>query len=78
MNETVYLEVKGMHCKDCPKKVEKSLTKLVGVSEVKVQYETEDGYVTFNKELVSMIDIINRISKMGFEATPANEAPIKN
>ena len=78
MNETIYLEVKGMHCKDCPKKVERSLTKLEGVSEVKVYYETENGCVTFNKDLVSISDIINRIGKMGFEAKTAKEAPIKN
>ncbi|WP_085993289.1 heavy-metal-associated domain-containing protein [Oceanobacillus senegalensis] len=68
MNETVYLNVVGMHCPDCPKKVERSILKLDGVSKVEIDYETEHGFVTFNKKLTSFTEIINRIRKMGFEA----------
>ncbi|WP_042150115.1 heavy-metal-associated domain-containing protein [Paucisalibacillus sp. EB02] len=78
MNETIYLEVIGMHCQDCPKKVERSVSKLDGVSQVKVNYETENGYVTYNKELTDISDIMHRINKMGFEAKVSKEAPIKN
>ncbi|MFS0674516.1 heavy-metal-associated domain-containing protein [Ornithinibacillus sp. 179-J 7C1 HS] len=68
MNETIYIDIKGMHCPDCPKKVEKSLSKLVGVAEVSVNYETENGTVTFNRDLTSISEIVNRINKMGFTA----------
>ncbi|GGA75108.1 heavy-metal-associated domain-containing protein [Ornithinibacillus halotolerans] len=68
MNETLYIEVKGMHCPDCPAKVERTLTKLDGVSQVKIDFENENGYVIFKTGLTSTSDIINRINKMGFEA----------
>ena len=68
MMDTVYLAVKGMHCPDCPKKVERSISKLDGVTAVKVNYEGENGSVTFDKHFVSIADIINKINKMGFEA----------
>lgn len=68
MIETVYLDVKGMHCPDCPKKVERSVSKLDGVTEVKVSYATENGSVTFDNHFTSIADIINRINKMGFQA----------
>ncbi|BDH63043.1 hypothetical protein MTP04_31730 [Lysinibacillus sp. PLM2] len=77
MNETVYLEVKGLHCPDCPQKVEKSVLKIDGVSEVKVNYETENGFVTFNKELTSLNEIITRINTMGFEARASEPTAVK-
>lgn len=57
-----------MHCPDCPKKVERSLTKLNGVTEVNVNYQTESGNVTFHNQVTNIAEIINRINKMGFEA----------
>ncbi|WP_096271286.1 heavy-metal-associated domain-containing protein [Paucisalibacillus globulus] len=78
MSEIVFLEIKGMHCKDCPKKVERSISKLEGVSKVTVSYEDENGYVTFNSDLLSMNQIISRIKKMGFEANVIKEETIEN
>lgn len=75
MKETAYLLIKGMHCPKCPTKVERSLSKLAGVSEVKVDYEAEKGYVTFDNQLTSITDIKNRINKMGFEAETSQVTP---
>lgn len=74
MMETVYLDITGMHCPDCPAKVERSVSKLNGVRKVKVDYETESGYVTYNKKLISLTDIINRIDKLEFEAKTSQTA----
>lgn len=68
MKETVYLDIKGMHCTKCPTKVERSLSKLNGIHEVKVDYETEKGCVIFDNQSVNIQEIKSRISKMGFEA----------
>ncbi|WP_164669901.1 heavy-metal-associated domain-containing protein [Virgibacillus doumboii] len=68
MNEKMYLDVKGMHCPDCPAKIERVLSKMDGVSEVKVNLKTENGSVTFNNNITGTSEIINRINKMGFEA----------
>lgn len=68
MDEIVYIDVKGMHCPDCPSKIERTILKMHGVSQVKVNLETENGCVTFNNHLANISDIINKISKMGFEA----------
>lgn len=67
MSETIYLEVKGMHCPDCPAKIERTVNKMNGVIEIKVDYETEKGFVKFDSQLTSISDIINKIGKMGFE-----------
>lgn len=68
MCETILLEIKGMHCPDCPAKVERSLSKLDGVNQIKVNLESEKGYVTYNKSLISITDIVNKINGLGFEA----------
>ncbi|GIO25868.1 heavy-metal-associated domain-containing protein [Ornithinibacillus bavariensis] len=69
MEQTISLEIKGMHCPNCPAKIERSLTKLDGVSKVEVYYEEENGFVTFDPSKVDVVHIINRISKLGFDAT---------
>ena len=68
MRETILLEIKGMHCPDCPAKVERTLSKLAGVNQVTVDYESENGYVTYNQSLISIEAITERISGLGFEA----------
>ncbi|MFD1039385.1 heavy-metal-associated domain-containing protein [Virgibacillus byunsanensis] len=68
MNEIVYLDVKGMHCPDCPTKIEREISKMDGVTQIKVNLETENGCVTLNSNLTDISDIINKINKMGFEA----------
>lgn len=68
MEERVNLDIKGMHCPNCPAKVEKSVLKLEGVTQVKVDYESESCSVVFDNQLTSITDIINKINKMDFEA----------
>jgi copper chaperone CopZ len=78
LERTIYLEIKGMHCPNCPAKIERSLTKLDGVRHVEVNYEQEDGYVTINTNKLECAQIINRISKMGFEAKEKDMSKVTN
>ncbi|MGY0694222.1 cation transporter [Virgibacillus sp. FSP13] len=73
MNETAYLDIKGMHCVNCPIKVEKAISKMEGVIEIDVNWGSEKGCVTYDRNLVAISDIINRIHKMGFEAKETKE-----
>ncbi|MBR7554661.1 heavy-metal-associated domain-containing protein [Allobacillus sp. GCM10007491] len=68
MKKVIFLEVKGLHCPDCPSKVERSLSKMAGIEEVQIDYDTERGSVTFDNNLIGVPQIIKRISKMGFHA----------
>lgn len=67
MDKTVYLTVKGMHCPDCPTKIEKGISKMDGVTQIKVDLETEEGCVKYNSHLTDISDIVNEIREMGFE-----------
>jgi copper chaperone CopZ len=68
LRETILLEIKGMHCPDCPSKVERTLNKLKGINQVTVDYEVEQGCITYNQHLISIQDLESRISELGFEA----------
>lgn len=68
MIETAYMDIKGMHCINCPIKVEKAISKLDGVIEIDVNWENQKGCVTFERDKVTISDMVDRIYKMGFEA----------
>lgn len=68
MNETNYVELKGMHCPNCPPKIERAVSEMDGVTEISVNLATEKGRVTFDKSLTGISEIINKIHEVGFEA----------
>jgi Cu+-exporting ATPase len=68
MIETVYMDIKGMHCINCPIKIEKAFAKKDGVIEIEVNWGSEKGCVTFDSNLITIADIFDQIHKMGFEA----------
>ncbi|HEX6594312.1 MAG TPA: heavy metal translocating P-type ATPase [Bacillota bacterium] len=69
--QTNYLDVKGMYCSACSARIEKVVSKMDGVSSVHINLATETGRVTFNKNKISMKDIVSAINKIGFEAKTA-------
>lgn len=68
MIETIYLDIKGMHCINCPIKIENAISKMNGVIEIDVNGENQKGCVTFDRDQVKPKDMIDRIYKTGFEA----------
>ncbi|WP_066295232.1 heavy metal translocating P-type ATPase [Bacillus sp. FJAT-29937] len=68
MIETAHIEVKGMHCAACTTRIEKSVSKIDGVTDISVNLTTEKGRVSFEKNRTSISDIIQRINKIGFDA----------
>ncbi|MBY0121297.1 cation-translocating P-type ATPase [Bacillus sp. S/N-304-OC-R1] len=68
MIETAHIEVKGMHCAACTTRIEKSVSKIDGVTDIMVNLTTEKGRVSYEKNRTSVSEIIQRINKIGFEA----------
>src|SRR5699024_12097439 len=68
MDQTIHLDIKGMHCAACATRIEKAVSKIDGVTSIYVNLTTEKGQVTFNEHLTSIFDITHKISKIGFEA----------
>jgi len=60
--------VTGMTCASCVQTIEKATSKLDGVIESNVNLATEKMAVTYDPAVVSVSDIIQAVSKSGYEA----------
>ncbi|ETI67234.1 heavy metal translocating P-type ATPase [Neobacillus vireti] len=68
MVETAHIEVRGMHCAACTSRIERSVSKIDGVTDIIINLTTERGRISFHKNRTSMSEIIDKINKIGFEA----------
>lgn len=60
------LKITGMTCSACSARIERTLKKLEGINEAKVNFATEKLYVTFNEKVLSEENIISAIKKAGY------------
>ena len=68
----------GMHCAACVGRVEKAVSKLDGVEDVKVNLLTNKGTVTYTEgSTIGAAEVIAAIEKIGFEAHIATDADMK-
>ncbi|HLR63624.1 MAG TPA: heavy metal-associated domain-containing protein [Lentibacillus sp.] len=68
MNESIYLDIKGMHCSNCPTKIEKAVSAMAGVKDISVNLADENARITFNRNLIGISEVIDKIDNVGFEA----------
>ena len=68
--ETSTFDIGGMTCAACVSRVEKSLLKLDGVADARVNLATEVASVTFSVEALGLEDLTAAVSKAGYTATP--------
>ncbi len=73
MIETKKLHIKGMYCAACAVRIEKAVSKLSGVKSIHVNLATEQGRVTYDRNLTALSFILERMNKIGFEAKEASE-----
>lgn len=67
---TEQLHIFGMYCANCANRIEKVVGKMEGVSDIQVNLALDSGQVTYNPERTSLDEIINRIDRIGFQASP--------
>jgi copper chaperone len=68
MNKEI-IKVEGMTCNHCAANVTRVLMNLEGVSQVEVNLEEKTVSVDYNSSLVSLVDIKNKINKLGYRVT---------
>ncbi|MBI5359904.1 MAG: copper-translocating P-type ATPase [Planctomycetes bacterium] len=64
---TVTIQIKGMHCAACVKRIEDALQSLPGVLYASVNLAMESATVSFDPELISIPKLSNTISGLGYE-----------
>ena len=63
------LEITGMTCASCVRRVEKALSKVPGVSIAAVNLATEHATVTFDPMATGINDLISAVDRAGYSAT---------
>jgi Cation transport ATPase len=72
--EQTSLQISGMTCAACATRIEKGLNKLPGVSMASVNLALETAHVEFNKEVVSIDQMIHKVSQLGYgESLPVDK-----
>jgi Cu+-exporting ATPase len=69
----VELKISGMSCAACSVKIEKKLSKMVGVSKANVNLTTEKATVEFDASKVKVSELIKAVQALGYEAERAEE-----
>jgi Cu+-exporting ATPase len=67
------LEITGMTCASCVRRIEKSLNKVDGVTGAQVNLATEVATVTYDPEAVGLDELIDAVTAAGYGATPRQE-----
>jgi len=66
--ERIDLPVTGMSCASCAAKIEKTLSKMEGVSEAAVNFAAEKATVHFHPNQTSLPQLIEKVKDLGYEA----------
>lgn len=65
--------IRGMHCASCVRVLEKSLSRVSGVSEANVNLATEKATVSFDPSISTLSDLSDAVSSVGYKAVFADD-----
>lgn len=65
--------IEGMHCASCVRVLEKSLSRVEGVSVAVVNLATEQASVTYDPQKVSDNDLVSAVANVGYKASLEQE-----
>ena len=77
-NGIVKLNINGMSCANCARKIEKALKEKKGVITANVNIGTETATVTFDPSQLTASDIIHKIEELGYRAEIVDKEDIDN
>ncbi len=66
-HKKIELPIIGMTCASCVARIEKGLSKLNGIFEVKVNLATEKASVIYDPGQIPLIELVNSINALGYE-----------
>ena len=65
--ENIILKIKGMKCTGSSQRVEKALKNTDGIENAKVDLDSREANIDFNKEMITVEEICETIEDVGFE-----------
>jgi len=75
--ERIYLNISGMHCSSCAAIIERSLMKISGTKEARVNFAAEKASILFDGKAGKKEDLIEAVKKAGYRATFASESNLE-
>lgn len=75
--EKISLPIRGMSCASCVSRVERALSQLQGVLQVRVNLATEKANVQFIPGSLSLVDFQQKVREAGYEVLAFPDADIK-
>ena len=69
----VKLKIEGMHCTSCAMNIDGELEDTKGVKESNTNYAKQETQVTFNPDELTIEQILEKVKKVGYTATPLSE-----
>jgi copper chaperone CopZ len=67
--QTLELDISGMHCAGCAAGIEGTLKNLEGIKSASVNFATSKGIFIFNPAKISKEKIIQKIKELGYDAS---------
>jgi Cu+-exporting ATPase len=71
--QTIELDIKGMHCGGCAATVQKALQRVPGVREANVNFAVETATIQFDPHQVGVADLIAAVKNAGYDAEIPSE-----
>lgn len=71
------LNIRGMHCVNCARRIEKGLLRLDGVSACKADYAGENAEIVYDSGRVSREAIGERVRELGYEVQETNSQSLQ-
>ncbi|KAF0117205.1 MAG: Cu2+-exporting ATPase, partial [bacterium] len=67
MIEDKELRIKGLHCADCVKKIERTVSSLRGIHGIKLGFSTSKMGVRYDSDKISLEEIQSKIKSLGYD-----------
>ena len=65
-DQLVIIRIEGMHCHKCEVAIQKSLTRLPGVHEVEVDFNSGQASVLYDREQVTVKELTDAVTEAGY------------
>lgn len=69
----IKFKVKGVHCKSCKTLIETEVDVLEGVNNIKIDYQTTEGWVEFDEGKISFSKIKDKIEEFDYEVVESQD-----
>jgi Cu+-exporting ATPase len=65
-SERMEIKIDGMHCASCVSRIEKGLSELTGIRDVRVNLAMESAWIEYEPHSITVEDIIKTVHKLGY------------